>query len=112
MDLPLSGLILCRDPFRGKRIIPQPVISGLMAAALVDGIESNRVGTSLKHFAVNNQETNRHILNAIVSERALREICLRGFGIADVSCMFANARIARSQTIEYASDNRLISLPS
>ena len=76
------GINIKRSPLGGRNYdyySEDPYLSGEMAGQLITGIQSQGIGASLKHFAVGNQEYRRMTINAVVDERALREIYLSAF---------------------------------
>ena len=79
------GVNIKRSPLCGRNFeyfSEDPYLTGEIAKSHINGVQSQGIGTSLKHYAVNNQEYRRMTIDAIVDERALREIYLTGYEIA------------------------------
>ena len=80
-----GGVNLTRDPWNGRNfeyLGEDPLLAGMMAGAAIRGVQSNHIVSTVKHFALNSQETGRMLLDARIDEAALRESDLLAFEIA------------------------------
>jgi beta-glucosidase len=106
------GLNLKRHPRGGRAfeyLAEDPYLTGVLAAGLIRGIQSDGVAACPKHFAANNQETQRMVVDTIVDERTLREMYLRGFEIAVAEGQPSTLMTAYNQVNgQYCSDHEVL----
>ena len=104
------GANMKRSPLCGRNFeyySEDPVLAGEIAAGYINGVQSKGIGTSLKHFAVNNQETRRMTVNAVADERTLREIYLAAYEIAVKKANPATIMCSYNRLNgDYASENK------
>lgn len=106
------GVNIKRSPLCGRNFeyySEDPYLAGKCAASLINGIQSNGIGTSIKHFAVNSQEADRLRVSAVIDERTLREIYLEAFRIAVIDSQPATVMCSYNRINGvYASNNKKI----
>jgi beta-glucosidase len=106
------GINMKRSPLAGRNFeyfSEDPVLAGHLAASYIQGVQSEGVGTSLKHFAVNNQEFERMVSSSNLDERTLREIYLSAFEIAITQARPWSVMCAYNKVNGvYASENHLL----
>lgn len=106
------GLNIKRNPRNGRNFeyySEDPLLSGVLAGFLAKGLQDNGVGACLKHFAVNNQETNRMLVNAVVDHVAMNNLYLKPFKIAnDIAHPYSVMCSYNKLNGFYNSDNKLL----